>query len=276
LTGTITLAQALPVLQKNITIEGLQTTLLEVTRSTAQGTPKFRIFENAVGRNSLIQRLAISNGDADMGEGGGIWNNGTLELDEVEVYSNRARRGGGIANALGATLSMANSLIYLNHATEDGGGIRNAGEASLCTVDIFSNDSDDRGGGIYNGVSATLEICYSDVYANAAENYGGGICNFGTMTMSNGTIADNATGQGIGKGGGIYSAGSAVLTSVSLQNNSAKKGGGFYAGGGTFDLYSSTISGNTASDLGPGYSWSPGARVDIHDSTDMDGHVIDQ
>ncbi len=97
------------------------------------------------------------------------------------------------------------------------------------------------GGGLYNAGTATLTDC--TISANSAEN-GGGLWNYGTATLDDCTISGNSAPRG----GGILSAGTLTLTDCTLSGNSALYGGGSYTGGQT-TLTDCTVSGNTASGL---------------------------
>ena len=118
------------------------------------------------------------------------------------------------------------------------------------------------GGGIYNS-AGTVTVSDDTLSGNGAR-FGGGIYNSGgTVTVSNGsTLSDNLayhadypwTG---GDGGGLYNDGGTVTISNStLSGNTADvnfgRGGGLYNNSGTATVEnSSSITGNTASDLGP-------------------------
>ena len=83
-----------------------------------------------VGSIVTIEDLNIRHGCAT--DGGGIRNEGTLNLVRSTVYDNRASAsGGGIYNA--GTLTVADSTLSGN-AAADGGGIYNASDAVLLTV----------------------------------------------------------------------------------------------------------------------------------------------
>ena len=74
---------------------------LTVKRSTAGGTPMFRIFEITAGHTVTIQGLTISNGIAQgsfpANSGGGIFNaNSTLTIANSIISGNSASFGGGI------------------------------------------------------------------------------------------------------------------------------------------------------------------------------------
>src|SRR5215472_775887 len=95
-TSPITLTTADLVIDKNLTINGPGATLLTVERSSASGTPQFRIFTINVGVTVTISGLTVTNGHAPDGIGagspgfqaGGIFNEGLLTLNWVTVTGN--------------------------------------------------------------------------------------------------------------------------------------------------------------------------------------------
>src|SRR5262245_53354526 len=78
-TATITLDSALPDLNTNIAMDGPGANRLTVSRSTAGGTPDFRVFNVTLGSSVSISALTISGGQSS-NDGGGIFNAGTLSL----------------------------------------------------------------------------------------------------------------------------------------------------------------------------------------------------
>src|SRR5437899_3212704 len=75
--GTIKLTSAALLIDKNLTISGPGANVLTVQRSTAGGTPQFRVFEIAIGYfNVTISGLTIANGNVPTSAnvGGGIFN----------------------------------------------------------------------------------------------------------------------------------------------------------------------------------------------------------
>src|SRR6266436_4551401 len=177
-------------------------------RSTAGGTPAFRIFQIGTGADVTIDRLTIMNGNQNVpgGEGGGIDNfHATLTITNSTLSSNSALLGGGIDNNH-ATLTITNSTLSGNSATA-GGGINSDGEASG---------------------SATLTITNSTLSGNSATT-GGGILNSGfdgDATLSIGGTVLNAGGSGAN----IFN-NSGTVTSLGY-NLSSDDGGGFLTGPG--------------------------------------------
>src|SRR5258706_4864076 len=96
----ITLNTALPDISGNLNFSGNGSSLLTVQRSTAAGTPDFRIFTINSGTTVTITGLTISNGHvagsvSPANLGGGILNSGNLTLNFCAVSGNFAGSGGG-------------------------------------------------------------------------------------------------------------------------------------------------------------------------------------
>ncbi len=142
--------------------------------------------------NIILRDLTITRGAADASAaGGGILFNGTgsLYLDTTTVSLNDAGYGGGIdinGNGGAATLTLgANSLVILNTAEHDGGGIRVTGQARLFALQpqtyIFENHADNGYGGGIEVVGPAQADIGSPGYNGApvidsnTAAYGGGI-----------------------------------------------------------------------------------------------------
>ena len=195
------------------------------------------------------------------GNGGGVYNEGTLTLSYCTVSGNTtwagqstpAGSGGGILNA-----ADSNATLTVDHCTLSGnssfyGGGICVGIDSTATVDdcTLSGNVGCLGGGITNGGVMTLEC--STLSANTVSTLygycGGGLNNQGTMTVDRSTFSGN-----IGPlGAGIYNASGApgspgilILTDSTIAANS---GDGIYNNGNvygdTLTVINSTISANS-------------------------------
>jgi hypothetical protein len=239
-----------------ITINGNGAT---IQRSSAGGTPDFRILHVAPGGDLTLNDVTITNGDPGANSGGGIYNEGTLKLENVTVKDNDAGGdGGGICNYYDGTLTANNSIVSGNTAGWEGGGIHEDwGDVTLtnCTVSGNKAPSDDGGGISNSGGTLTLENC--TVSGNTA-GYGGGIYNEDTLALENSTVSDNEADEG----GGIFNDRDAdlTLTNCTVSGNKATATGSSYGNGGgilneeTADLTltNCTVSGNKANDFGGG------------------------
>jgi CSLREA domain-containing protein len=206
ISGVITLnteAGALPALDHDVTINGPGADTLTVRRSGDVDTPDFSIFTIDSGYTISISGLSIVNGNAGRnGNGGGISNLGNLTLSNSTVSSNQAKRGGGINNE--DTLTIKSTIIDGNSSTGGGGGIRNTGTLTVVNTVITNNSADRNGGGIHNDSAegesgATVFLINSTILGNTAnaedsEYSGGGLYNGVTATLVNTIVASNYNG----------------------------------------------------------------------------------
>lgn len=196
----------------------------ESTRIDAHGID--RVFEIHGGAVVRLSGVTAQNGASD-DSGGGIYNDGTLTLEDCTLSDNSAGNGGGMHNS--ATATLMNSMLSHNSATAisaSGGGIAN-GDATTPTATL------------------TLQGC--TLTGNSAHS-GGGLDNYGTATLMNSMLSDNfATRRPSSSGGGIANADAATLTleSVTLSGNSARRGGGVDTRG-TATLTDSMLTNNAA------------------------------
>jgi predicted outer membrane repeat protein len=191
-----------------------------------------------------------------LGEGGAIFNSGTLKVTNCVISGNYAiLSGGGIFN--GGTLTVSNSVLSGNSAGKYGGGIYNYFSGS--TVKVFNstlsgNHATTEGGAIWNDYYAAVTLQGSTLSGNSAFN-GAGIFNqSGTLTVSSCTFSNNSAGF---TGGAIYNTGTpppwtawgtVTILNSTLSGNSAVRAGGIYnASYGKLTINGSTVDGNVAS-----------------------------
>jgi hypothetical protein len=211
--GIIQLASALPDITRSVQVIGPGANTLTVQRSTALGTPAFRIFTVDAPREGIqdvtvtLSGLTIANGSNSglSGNSGGISNEGTLTVTSCTLSGNSATFGGGIGN--GGTLTLSNSTLAGNSAVE-GGGIDNGGTLTV-TNSTLSGNSALNGGGIHNFGTLTLTNC--TLAGNGATNRGGGIDNGGTLTIGNTLIAGNTASTGPDVNGAVTSKGNNLV-----------------------------------------------------------------
>src|SRR5207237_1422610 len=178
---------------KSLTISGPGASLLTIQRSSASGTPFFRIFEIGSGNLTVtISGLTITKGAA-IGNGDGIYNgNGTLNVTDCIITANKdsfdsscihggvssfgCGTGGGLFNSTGGTINIYRSTISGNHS----GANNNQG-----------------GGGIFNSTGGTVNIFNSTLSGNSGAGctqtagHGGGIKHEGAITHSTSTMRGN-------------------------------------------------------------------------------------
>jgi hypothetical protein len=146
----------------------------------------------------------------------------------------------------GAVVALSNVTITDGATGGNGGGLSNAGYASLSHVtvsDSVANGLVSNGGGIEN--DGTLSLIDSVITGNAAVNGdGGGLNNTGELTASGTTISGNSALNGGGVGN--YGYGTAAFLDSTISGNSAVVTGGGIQNYGSLTLASSTVSGNSA------------------------------
>jgi hypothetical protein len=249
------------------------------------GSNAFRLFNVAPGDSLTLDHVTLQGGWASgsgaAGDGGAIYNQGTLTVSNGTLSGNFARYGGGIYNASGtvtvsySTLSdiynaggsatVGTSTLYaiynsggtvtVSYSTLPSGGIDNASGTMTVSNSTVSGGSATYGGGIYN--AGTLTVSNSTISGNTAR-FGGGIFNSGTLTLSGSTVTGNSAIHAdypwsLGDGGGIYNWGGTVTISGSIVSANTGdalmgSGGGIFNRGGTLTVEnSSSITGNSAS-----------------------------
>jgi hypothetical protein len=209
----------LPVITGKVTIQGAGAT---ITRSTASGTPAFRVFDVATNGNLNLNSLTLSNGLANNGQqgGGAIFSHGTLAVT-AGTFTN---------NSSPATTGTS------------GGAIDSSGTLTV-TTSTFSGNSAQEGGGVFNQNSAT--ITNSTFTSNNATIYGGGasVNGAGTETLAGDTFVGN-TGPG---GGALDNDATLNISDSTFTNNTGgTNGGGAVVNFGTTTVKQSTFSGNTS------------------------------
>jgi hypothetical protein len=202
----------LPSITSEITINGNGAT---IQRSSAGGTPDFRIFHVAAGGDLTLNDVTIRNGKTangadgsdggageggsagvDGGYGGGIYNSGSLTLNHSTVSNNTT----GIGGAGGAG----------GDCTGDGCTAGAGGDGGYGGYGGY-------GGGIYND-DGTVVLTNSTVSGNTASAGGVG----GTCT---GTSCSAGTDGVDGAGGGIYNDETTNFKNTILAGNSAAGSG---------------------------------------------------
>jgi hypothetical protein len=178
---------------------------------------------------------------------------GSLLLQSVALTDGSADVGGAIEN-VGGTVTLNNSLVVGNKATQAGGGIANATFDPSSVAKLTVNNSAVNynqqtagpqanglgGGGIVN-VLGTVSLTRSRTNGNSAQGFvGGGIANGDYLNFS-GTSSvltldhsqvDNNTAPNAGGGGIQNLLGSVTLDSSQVDRNTSLNGGGISSGNG--------------------------------------------
>jgi hypothetical protein len=175
--------------------------------------------------------LSDSSGDIS---GAGIFNNGTLILDDVTLHDNNISassyiyRGGAIDNQ--NTLTIRSSTVY-NNSAYDGGGITSTGPLTVQNTEIYNNTAIRYGGGIWIPYGAPSTVENSTLWGNYAGSVGGGVSIFSDgiaanrgeeHIFNNVTISGNSASS---SGGGLFSSLKITMDHSTIAENSAANSG---------------------------------------------------
>jgi hypothetical protein len=205
-------ATGLPIIAANdsLTILGNGDT---IARSTAPGTPAFRLFDVAAGASLALRNLTLQGGLASgagvSAEGGAVYSQGTLDLDGAIVQDNTAQggrggRGGGYGphggnggTGAGGGLYVANGSVSLTGASLltkiSQGGRGGDGNVGAGRQGRGGDGGGGAGGGVYMK-AGTLTLRYDTVMTNSAPGGSGG------SDSSGGGVGS----PGLGVGGGLF------------------------------------------------------------------------
>lgn len=165
---------------------------------------------------------------------------GTLSLDSLTVSDGSYHIAGA---AYGGCVESDSGNVYLYKTAVTG-----------CTV--VSDAGFANGGGV-SAYAGNVTLLFSTVSGNQANattsgGFGGGVYAAGTLTVKYSSISNNAEHDGsgqAGRGGGAFARSATVLAGSTIDDNNATYGSGLDVdvGAGSFQIWNSTISGNTAS-----------------------------
>ncbi|QOC91457.1 right-handed parallel beta-helix repeat-containing protein [Micromonospora craniellae] len=257
--------------------DGGELTLRDVTlrngRSKAEGGSIYVVH----GATAVVEGVTVvdSTSLSAEGGGGGIFNDGNLQISDSRLIGNRAAgvqgKGGGLLN--GGVMVVNRTEFRHNSAVSYGGGLANFRAAGDVYSSTFTQNHAGQGGGLAS-FSARTKVFDSAVVGNSAET-GGGLANSdAVLVLRQMTIRDNlarvagggiSTVQGLlplddsvvrdnttrGNGGGIYAEKSNLLVRGSdVEDNAAvgpaSRGAGLFVTAGTGSLYRSQVTGNRA------------------------------
>jgi hypothetical protein len=149
------------------------------TATIDAGTPTLvnrRAFNVTAASQVEMEGLTITGGVAI--NGGGIHNAGTLTLIDSIIESNSATQlGAGIYNV--GVLTINDSLLSDNHAERDGAAIYNLGGSVTIAGSQFSENHAVRDGAAIYTSGGTVMVAESQISGNHADRNGGALYNQG-------------------------------------------------------------------------------------------------
>lgn len=147
----------------------------------------FQIFTAVV----QISGVTIQGGNSGSHSGGGLrLEGGSLTLSNSAVVDSIAFGGGGaLSSPNGAAVTIRNSTISGNTASNNGGGlVIRGGTITLVNSTLSGNTANGRGGGLYITNSATASLANVTVTDNRADGDGSGGGNGGGLSNNGGAI----------------------------------------------------------------------------------------
>ena len=211
-------------LDRSVSLDGAQENLTLIDGGTPaarqQGGGGLTLIVVDSGVTATLQDLNIQNAPHPGGDGGGIYNSGTLFLARVMVSGNSALIGGGIFNE--GSLSLTDVFISGNSTTSGaGGGLFNdsADELSLTNVTLSNNTASGYSGGIHHQGTGGLKLTNVTFSGNTA-HIGGAMAVTGVASVSiiNSTIANNHIDSS-GSVGGLAIYGTVTMVNTILNAN---------------------------------------------------------
>ena len=259
-------------IDKDLTLVGAGPHKTIIEASETPGTASHRVLRISFGSTVTISGMTLRHGVEDSKAermvifpvlpggivtvfhefGGGVYNHGTLHLNNVIITENQSGSGSGIFN--GGTMTLTSCNISRNFADAMGGGIFNGGFLTVTGCVIGENVAN-TGAGVENW--ADITIAQTTISGNESRIIGGGVHNtsVGTVFINASTLSDNHALYG----GAIRNEGNLTLTNSTASSNTATAGAGIQNSGNLISA-DSTLSGNHASRNGGGILTSQASR----------------
>lgn len=176
-------------------------------------SPSYKDSDQVAYGNLTLIYSTISDNSAS--SGGGIYNNGTLSLNNSTISDNYARDyGGGIYNSSFNEFSILNPASFFNPAYTT--TYKTLGIVTVSHSSIRDNTAGTAGGGIYNnpdqdfGKTVVFHLATTE---DDPVTYDG----LGIVNVSNSTISDNQAHFG----GGIYNDATLTVANSTIRHNKA-------------------------------------------------------
>jgi len=214
--------------------------------------------------NVILSSTTISNNMTSVGStagwGGGLYTYLTdLSLTASTIDSNSAEYGAamfiyGDLNVTPNSIALDQTSVSNNSATVTGGGAYISGSIELdLTSTDFSTNRAANAAGFFIELGAALKATSSNVESNTAEVGGGAIVSSSTISSSSGLTFNNNSATSFA--GGLYLLDNAVVSGVTVTNNSSGFAGGVAMKNSNSEiiyLSNSDISSNSATQFGGG------------------------
>jgi hypothetical protein len=185
---------AVPVIASRIVLEGNEST---VRRSSAAGTPTFRLMTVAPGAKLVVRDLRFENGLANAdgtGFGGGaIRSSGATTIESCQFVGNVSGTNGGALANIDGTMLVRDTVFDGNRAAQSGGGLWNVrGTVSVFDSSFSGNRSQGAGETARGGAVANVASGGPALFSASNTQFLGNA----TMGGRGGGALDNAAAPG--------------------------------------------------------------------------------
>jgi hypothetical protein len=199
-----------------------------------------------VGGQVSIAGSSIERNDATSGRGGGIYvGSGKLTISSSAIADNFAEAGGGIWNR--GSLTIDDVRFTENRGIGDGGAIDNNGQMNILDSGFTSNSAGSSGGAISNAEAGAATISGCTVASNLAEVGGGGGISVlaGQLTLIISTVGSNSAA--LGGGINVHEAQLTAIDDTIADNHDVvpELAGGLNVSEGTANLYNTIVAQNS-------------------------------
>lgn len=211
-------------INKDLTIKGPELIGNNPPTAVIDAGGKNRIFNIDLGVKVTIKNVDLKNGYTTE-SGAAILNKGDLTLTDSVIDNNKATDNGAIFN-YGGSVNIVNCDFTNNTSNFFGGAIYNTGTASISNSTFTSNKAY-TGGAICNEYTLNIESCE---FKNNSATIGGAIENTGNLIIKNSSLVNNNVTE---DGGAIKNdfTGILYLQNTVIKSNKANSGGGIYNDG---------------------------------------------
>ena len=227
------------------------TRLLNVAAGTSLAVRGGRLVGGGAGTASTPGNAALTAGGAIRGLAGS-----TIDIDGTELAGNSATDGGAIWTQ--GALTIDNALFHENSASDStagatifGGAINALGALTISNSTIEFSAAGDLGDRSFGGAvaaGAPVQISDTTIIFGSAKDSGGSLYLAAGGTITGGRIADSDAELG----GGIAAFGTLTLNDVRLENNEATVGGGGIYSDRPLTIVGGAVTLNTSGDTGGG------------------------
>lgn len=234
--------------------ENIKSLTINGNGKTINGNDTYQFLRINTDSNITIKNIKITNCNSI--NGSAIYSRGNLTITNSTLNNNYASDDGGAIYDYKGTLTITNSTLNNNRANDDGGTIYCFGTDLIIRNSTLENNKAKWYGGA---------ICFlSDTRWFTTTHYAGGIpigqtstlvSRFGSFESTNNKYVNNLAGNGTTRslGGAIYNiySNESSIKNDLFDNNSAVRGGVIYnTGTGEISLTNSTFANNTAEEFG--------------------------